>query len=116
MGDPAFDVAFCLNHLVLKSIHRPDECAVLIDAATRFWQTYATGITWEPQEILEGRLAALLPALALARVDGKSPVEYLSVRNQDRIRDLAKPLIRNAPATLDEALAVFRPAGDPGDG
>ena len=116
MGDPAFDVAFCLNHLALKSIHRPDQGAVLIDAATDFWQTYAGGITWEPQEILERRAAALLPALMLARVDGKSPVEYLSGRNRDRIRDLAKPLIRNAPTKLDEVLSVIRQAGGPGDG
>lgn len=114
MGDPAFDVAFCLNHLALKSIHRPGWRAVLIDAAARFWQAYAAGITWEPQWTLEGRTAALLPALMLARVDGKSPVEYLSGRNRDRIRDLANPLIRNAPATLDEVLAVVRQAGCPG--
>lgn len=116
MGDPAFDVAFCLNHLALKSIHRPDWSAVLIDSAAWFWQAYAAGITWEPKEALEGRAAALLPALMLARVDGKSPVEYLSGRNQDRIRDLAKPLIRNAPATLDEILALLRRAGCPRGG
>lgn len=116
MGDPAFDSAFCLNHLVLKSIHRPERRAVLIDAAAGFWQTYTAGITWEPQEVLEGRTAALLPALMLARVDGKSPVEYLSGRNQDRIRDLTKPLIRNAPATLHEILTVVRQVGGSGGG
>ena len=116
LGDPAFDVAFCLNHLALKSIHRPGWRAVLIDAAARFWATYAAGITWEPPATLEGRAAALLPALMLARVDGKSPVEYLSGENQDRIRNLAGPLIRNAPATLDEVWAVVGQAGGPGGG
>ena len=115
MGDPAFDVAFCLNHLALKSIHRPDHRDVLVDGATRFWLTYAAGITWEPPDVLEGRVAALLPALLLARVDGKSPVEYLSRNNQDRIRNLARPLIRNAPARLEEVLTVVRQAGCRGD-
>ena len=111
MGDPAFDVAFCLNHLALKSIHRPDQRDVLMDAAARFWLTYAAGIAWEPHDALERRAAALLPALLLARVDGKSPVEYLSGENQRRIRDLAKPLIRKPPARLDDVLTVVRQAG-----
>ncbi len=115
MGDSAFDVAFCLNHLALKSIHRPDQRDVLMDAATGFWSTYAAGIAWEPRDAFEGRVAALLPALLLARVDGKSPVEYLSRENQDRIRDLAKPLIRKPPARLDEVLTVVRKAGCLGD-
>ena len=63
---------------------------MLIKAAARFWSAYAAGITWEPPEALEGRAAALLPALMLARVDGKSPVEYLSGENQDRIRELGQ--------------------------
>ncbi len=116
MGDPAFDVAFCLNHLALKSFHRPNQRDVLMDAATGFWLTYAAGIDWEPCDALEGRAAALLPVLMLARIDGKSPVEYLSRENQDRIRDLAKPLIRKPPARLDDVLTVIRQAGCSGDG
>ena len=39
---------------------------------------YLAGVTWEPRAELEARAASLLPALFLARVDGKSPVEYVT--------------------------------------
>ena len=47
---------------------------------------------------LEARAAALLPALFLARVDGKSPVEYLT-RESERaaVRRCAMPLIADPP-------------------
>ena len=35
-------------------------------------------MTWEPRADLEARAAHLLPGLLLARIDGKSPVEYIT--------------------------------------
>jgi hypothetical protein len=47
------------------------------------------------------RASALLPALLLARIDGKSPVEYVRhERNRQAIRRFAKPLILNPTASL----------------
>ena len=46
-------------------------------------------MTWEPPAALEARVCHLLPALMLARVDGKSPVEYLSEGSQETVRHLA---------------------------
>jgi hypothetical protein len=44
---------------------------------------------------IESRIARLLPALFLARIDGKSPIEYVtSERDKKRVRDTARPLIR----------------------
>ncbi len=100
MGDPAFDVAFCLNHLMLKSFHLPAQTAALRGAVARFWQTYARHAVWEPVFELEARVAALLPALMLARVDGKSPVEYLGAATRERVRSAAVPLIARPAATL----------------
>ncbi|MDE0534229.1 MAG: aminoglycoside phosphotransferase family protein [Albidovulum sp.] len=111
IGDPAFDVAFCLNHLVLKSFHRPKFCGELIAVGTEFWTSYAANVDWEPLEELEARAAELLPALMLARVDGKSPVPYLSPRNQRLVRGTAKSLILERPPNLAEALAAIRQVG-----
>jgi hypothetical protein len=36
----------------------------------------------------------------LARVDGKSPVEYLDPAEQQRVRDIAMPMIQHAPKTI----------------
>jgi aminoglycoside phosphotransferase (APT) family kinase protein len=96
IGDPAFDVAFCLNHLILKSFHLPAQRDDLRAAARGFWAAYATAVRWETPDALEARVAALLPALMLARVDGKSPVEYLgpeaaAMVRRAALRRLARP-------------------------
>lgn len=97
MGDPAFDVAFCLNHLLLKALHLPAMRRALLGEVGAFWRTYARHVGWEAPEAVEARTTVLLPILFLARVDGKSPVEYLDAAEQDRVRQLAIPFIE-APA------------------
>jgi aminoglycoside phosphotransferase (APT) family kinase protein len=90
-GDPAFDVAFCLNHLLLKSVWQPKLKRKLMDAFEAFVSTYLSAIDWEDRTVFEERAAALLPALMLARVDGKSPAEYLnSEGDRNLIRRFAK--------------------------
>jgi hypothetical protein len=105
MGDPAFDVAFCLNHLILKSFHLPALCAELRTEISQFWATYAGHINWEPAAETEARVAALLPALMLARIDGKSPVEYLAGPVRAVVRDVAIPLIAEPVKTIAALLS-----------
>lgn len=78
LGDPAFDVAMLLSHLFLKCAYRPKQVSVYCDEAKTFWQRYVSEVDWEPQAAIERRVCALIPAFMLARLDGKSPVEYLS--------------------------------------
>lgn len=77
-GDPAFDLAFCLNHLLLKCLWAPKARESLLAAFSRLAEAYLAGATWEDRDALETRVAHLLPGLLLARVDGKSPVEYVT--------------------------------------
>jgi len=59
------------------------------------------GVTWESPDALEQRAAALLPGLLLARVDGKSPVEYITGESQkDQVRRVARALLVDPPARL----------------
>lgn len=93
-GDPAFDLAFCLNHLLLKCVWRPRWWAVYLQCFTTLFETYLSGVAWEPVAGLEARVAHLLPGLFLARVDGKSPVEYISDdRDREKVRRVARPLL-----------------------
>ena len=108
MGDASFDVAFCLNHLVLKAIHRPEELTGFLQSAEAFRATYLALVTWENTPQLESRISALLPVLMLARVDGKSPVEYLSEEKQDAVRRIAIPMIEEAPETLSQVFERIR--------
>ena len=108
MGDPSFDVAFCLNHLVLKTIHMPDRAHELMAEFGSFWSGYAGHVSWEDVRQLESRVCALLPALMLARVDGKSPVEYLDDATRSRVRKFSVPLVLNPPATLGRFAEAVR--------
>lgn len=81
-GDPAFDLAFCLNHLLLKCIWVPNARDRFLACFRTLATTYVANVTWEEPAALEKRAAHLLPALLLARVDGKSPVEYITTDDQ----------------------------------
>ena len=97
-GDPAFDLAFCLNHLLLKCLWTPEATGGFLAAFDALAAAYLQGVDWEPSAELEARAAALLPGLLLARVDGKSPVEYIVDEAQrETVRRVARPLLR-APA------------------
>jgi aminoglycoside phosphotransferase (APT) family kinase protein len=95
-GDPAFDVAFCLNHLLLKCVWTPAATSGFLACFDALASVYVAGVTWEPPAELEARAARLLPGLFLARVDGKSPVEYITeAADKDRVRRVSRALLRN---------------------
>ena len=104
-GDPAFDVAFCLNHFLLKCLARPTSTAAYLECFSAFAAAYLRGVTWEARDAIEKRAANLLPGLLLARVDGKSPVEYVTAtKDKDRIRGVARQLLL-APVSRLSAVA-----------
>jgi aminoglycoside phosphotransferase (APT) family kinase protein len=100
-GDPAFDVAFVLNHLLLKGVWRPQWRARYAESLRALVGAYMNHVHWEPWPTLDARIAALLPALLLARIDGKSPVEYIAdAGDKVRVRDFARPRIAEAPTSI----------------
>lgn len=93
-GDPAFDLAFCLTHLLLKCVWRPAHRELYLAAFDALLDAYMEGVDWEPREGFAVRAGALLSAILLARVDGKSPVEYLvAPEDQDFVRRAAAGLV-----------------------
>lgn len=108
-GDPAFDLAFCLNHLLLKCLWTPAARAAFLTAFEVLAAAYLGAVDWEPPAAVEQRAAALLPGLLLARVDGKSPVEYLTrSADHEAVRRAASPLLRQPVARLSEVAAAWR--------
>ena len=100
-GDPAFDLAFCLNHLLLKCLWTPAAAPGFLHCFEVLATAYLAGVAWEAPAALEFRAASLLPGLFLARVDGKSPVEYLTADNdKDRVRRVARALLACPPDRL----------------
>jgi aminoglycoside phosphotransferase (APT) family kinase protein len=98
-GDPAFDLAFCLKHLLLKCLWVPASRGGFLDCFDALASGYLGAISLPG---VEERTAALLPALLLARVDGKSPVEYLTAQDKDTVRSVTRELLARPPATLDQ--------------
>lgn len=104
MGDASFDPAFCINHLILKAVHLPHLAKQYLVEANHLWRAYRAFVIWESVEDLETRLCQLIPALMLARIDGKSPVEYLSGAEQNTVRSISLQLIKSPTNRLDELL------------
>jgi aminoglycoside phosphotransferase (APT) family kinase protein len=107
-GDPAFDLAFCVNHFLLKCLWTPRAARDFLNCFTAMASAYRAAVTWESKDELERRTAHLLPGLFLARVDGKSPVEYLTKeRDKDRVRRVATKLLNKPPARLEQVRVAW---------
>ena len=108
-GDPAFDLAFCLNHLLLKCLWNQAAAKRFLDCFESLAGRYLQLAAWEAPEALECRAARLLPGLLLARVDGKSPVEYITAeRDKNRVRRLARRFLAYPATRLAEVSQVWR--------
>lgn len=110
-GDPAFDAAFCLNHLLLKMTPQPEKSDALAGSFDALAAAYLTGVTWEARAGIETRIATLLPGLLLARIDGKSPVEYITDDDaKERVRRVAIALLQTPPRDLASVRTQFQSA------
>jgi 5-methylthioribose kinase len=111
-GDAAFDLGFFLSHLLLKRIHLsariPDSDQRYAKLTYRFWDAYLKRVAsgqWRPAD-LETRGIAHTSACLLARVDGKSPVEYLDPSGQVIARRLALRAIKARPQSWEEMMGL----------
>ena len=101
-GDPTFDTAFLINHLVLKSFYRPELRDCYRRIAARYWIELTAVLPSEAPSLESGTLLHL-PLLMLARVDGKSPAEYITAEPlKQAIRRCATGLLERAPCGLDD--------------
>lgn len=101
-GDPAFDAAFCVNHLLLKAVHVPAIRDAAFSGASAFLIGWLAGLPGDARLGAEQRVLRLLPCLLLARVEGKSPVEYLTPGERDLIRGVVPPMILSPPSALSQ--------------
>jgi len=106
-GDPAFDAGFLLNHLFLKAFHQPRFGQLYLSAAREFWSELLRGSEKAALEDFENMTLRHLGALMLARIDGKSPVEYIrDEMTKERVRRFAKCLLLEGGRQLEEILTA----------
>jgi tRNA A-37 threonylcarbamoyl transferase component Bud32 len=105
-GDPAFDLGFFLTHLVLKAFYHAPRHEPLLQLTARFWAGYRETLASPAGgEDLERHAVRNFAGCAWARLDGKSPVEYLTdPRRRDQVRTLCRGILADPPATWDETL------------
>jgi aminoglycoside phosphotransferase (APT) family kinase protein len=103
-ADPAFDVAFLNAHLLLKSAHVSRYRDWFYETITRLMNAYE----YAAPEPVSDRLLLLVPALLLARVDGKSPADYLSDKVRDKVRANALRLLLNPSPSFTKMVEDWR--------
>ncbi len=97
-GDPAFDLGFSLTHLLSKAHHLPGKRNAFADAARLYWSTYREQVGNVPwAEDLEERAVRHTLGCLLARVAGRSPLEYLNGEELDRQREAVLALLPDPP-------------------
>ena len=96
-GDPVFDVAFMLNHLLLKAFLHPHKLDQLISLIKSFLDEY--GAVEDERWLVE-----LITWLMLARIDGKSPVEYLNDEQDNKVRSFVFEVIERKVCDLKNLL------------
>ncbi|MBE7551987.1 MAG: phosphotransferase [Anaerolineales bacterium] len=124
-GDPAFDLGFSLTHLLSKAHHLPQQRAAFAGAANQYWRIYTQTIgdilTPHPlirhslrsaysgceQTDLEARAVRHTLACLLARVAGRSPLEYLDEAARQHQRAAVLALLSNLPANIPDLVNQF---------
>jgi 5-methylthioribose kinase len=110
-GDPAFDLGFFLSHLILKAFHARPRGWDYIRLTFDFWQAYESQLLpvagRNEYEQLVARGIGNCAGCCLARVAGKSTVEYLASDRRDAVSRWATASIGRTPPTWPELVAVL---------
>jgi 5-methylthioribose kinase len=117
-GDPAYDLGFFLSHLLLKALQaermgRPGGAGPYLDVIAAFRSAYqeragagSGGVAAAgPFADFDHRASAHAAACLLARVDGKSPVDYLDAPARAMARHFGRDALATPPGSCDELVA-----------
>jgi tRNA A-37 threonylcarbamoyl transferase component Bud32 len=107
-GDPTFDLGFSLTHFLSKAHHLPARREAFAAAAGAYWERYSSLVSAEPWAgDLEGRAVRKTLGVLLARVRGRSPLEYLDRTERDRQAAAVIDLMSAPPPTVPALTAAF---------
>jgi 5-methylthioribose kinase len=106
-GDPTMDLGFFLSHLVLKALKRSPERARYFELTRAFWRGYAEGARYRPLAELGARGSGHFAACLLARIDGTSPVDYLSEEpKREAARQIGRRVLLGRIDTWEAVLEI----------
>ena len=89
VGNPIFDLAFLLAHLLCKFFRAENDqiASELSNLAQEFLDAY------EQLHSVGSSLSSHTALIALARVEGKSPVNYLNAKQQEKLQSFTKQVL-----------------------
>ena len=107
-GDPAFDIGFSMAHLFGKANHLETHRNSFAEAAVVYWQTYSACVCNTPwAATLEPRAVRHSLACSLARVAGRSPLEYLTPPERAAHKAAVLKLMANPPSAMPDLVKQF---------
>ena len=110
-GDPAFDLGFSMTHLLSKAHHLPAHRDAFANAAVLYWRTYEEAVGDVPwREGLESQAVRHTLGCLLARVAGRSPLEYLDAAERRRQQRVVVALLRRPPPSIPDLIDRFTAA------
>jgi hypothetical protein len=96
LGDPGFDVGFSMAHLLSKARHVRGMRRELAQAALRYWELYAAAASPDEERCVRHTLGCLL-----ARVAGRSQLEYLDREEKRAQAQVTAGLMAAPPASME---------------
>lgn len=107
-GDPAFDLAFAVNHLCLTAVQVQGAAGPLDPAIHALLCARAADDAPRCGAAVERRAAQLLPGLMLACLDGKSPVEYLTDEaERAHIRETSRRFLLSPTGCIEDIVIAL---------
>lgn len=107
-GDPAFDIGFSITHLLSKAHHVRDQRTLFQEGALRYWTTYWRQVGRQDwSEGLEYRSVRSILACLLARVAGRSRLEYLDQSERETQLRVVLSLMAETPPGVPALVTRF---------
>ena len=107
-GDPVFDLVFFSNHLLIKSIVIKDKSKEFVKSYITFYQEYLKNLNAKNYKLYINRIIKMTPIMMLARIDGKSPVEYIkSKKIKNTIRNKSFLLLEKKINNLNDIIGII---------
>lgn len=107
-GDPAFDLGFSMAHFLSKAHHIPDRRRAFLKAANDYWRIYLEELgplVWAGE--LETRAVRHTLGCLLARVVGRSPLEYLAKDERLRQQEAVLRIVPRPPRRMTNLISTF---------
>ena len=106
-GDPAFDIGFSLTHLLSKAHHLPAHRVAFLEMARAYWRSYLANLSPPLHDAVRAYASKHTLACLLARVAGRSPLEYLNAEQRARQGRIVLDLIREDIGGVSDLIDAF---------